>query len=380
MNTSPRSRRIASNYLFTGSELLPHPLIACAADGRIESVEQCDQPDRLPGVEFYAGVLCPGLVNAHCHLELSCLRGAIPEGGGFTAFARAMGTVRNRFGEEERLAAIDAADARMWAEGIQAVGDISNGEESFRVKARSRLVYRTFAEVFGLKRHSVRAQLPLLRHPRTSLTPHAPYSVQDALFRSICAEGDAPLSIHFMESEAESQLFERRGELWEWYARSGLTCDFLHYGSPARRIVESVPSGRSVILVHDCLITQQDIDLIMGHFTAPVWWCLCPRSNHYISRLRPPVELLRRNALQICLGTDSLASNHTLSLLAEISSLPEVPLLERLGWATRNGARALALEEAGEVAVGKRPGLVLLSGLDYRTMSLTPATRLTRIL
>ncbi|WP_300705133.1 amidohydrolase family protein [uncultured Alistipes sp.] len=379
MSTFQSLRRIASNYLFTGSDVIVRPLVASAPDGRILSIEQYDQADRLPGVEFYAGLLAPGMVNAHCHLELSCLRGAIPEGGGFTAFARAMGEVRSRFEPAQREAAIDGADARMWVDGIQAVGDVSNGEESFPIKARSRLSYRTFAEVFGLKRHSAKAQLPLLDNPRTSLTPHAVYSVQDALFRSLCAEGEAPLSIHFMESPVESELFQQRGELWEWYAQTGLTCDFLHYGSPARRIVESIPSDRSVILVHDCCVTQQDIDLIMEHFTAPVWWCLCPCSNHYISRLRPPVELLRRNGLRICLGTDSLASNTSLSLLEEIRQLPEVPLLESLEWATRNGAKALGLEEVGEVAVGKRPGLILFSGLDYRTMSLMRDSRLTRI-
>lgn len=288
------------------------------ADGRIESVETCAAPDGRPGVEFYAGVLVPGLINVHCHLELSYLRGAIAQGGGFAAFARSIGRVRGQFSEQERTAAIAAADARMWAEGMQAVGDVANGDSAFAVKARSRLSYRTFAEVFGLHTDSTDEQRRLLRYPETSLTPHSIYSVQDALFREICAEGDEPLSIHFMETPAEAELFEQRGELWEWYRKAGFTCDFLHYGSPARRIVESVPADRSVILVHNCCVNQQDIDLIMNHFTAPVWWCLCPGSNRYISRLVPPVELFRRNGLNICLGTDSLASNTALSLLGEM--------------------------------------------------------------
>lgn len=83
---------------------------------------------------------------------------------------------------------------------------------------------------------------PLLRHPHTSLTPHSLYSVQDAPLRAIAAEGDAPLSVHFMESPAESELFARRGPLWEWYRKVGFTCDFLHYGSPAERLVACVPA------------------------------------------------------------------------------------------------------------------------------------------
>lgn len=350
------------------------------ADGRIESVETCAAPDGRPGVEFYAGVLVPGLINVHCHLELSYLRGAIAQGGGFAAFARSIGRVRGQFSEQERTAAIAAADARMWAEGMQAVGDVANGDSAFAVKARSRLSYRTFAEVFGLHTDSTDEQRRLLRYPETSLTPHSIYSVQDALFREICAEGDEPLSIHFMETPAEAELFEQRGELWEWYRKAGFTCDFLHYGSPARRIVESVPADRSVILVHNCCVNQQDIDLIMNHFTAPVWWCLCPGSNRYISRLAPPVELFRRNGLNICLGTDSLASNTALSLLGEMQHLGKIPLAELLTWAAPNGARALGFSDLGEVAAGKRPGLAVLSGLDYDSMTLTPASCIARIL
>lgn len=365
-------RRIASNYLFTGTKLVKDPLVTVAADGRIVAVDRCDAPDRLARTEFYAGMLLPGMVNAHCHLELSYLHGAIAEGGGFTAFARGMREVRERCGAQEKIAAIAAADARMWADGIRAVGDIANGETASAVKSRSRITYRTFNEVFGLHTTSFEP----LAHP----TPHATYSLPDAIFREICATGDDTLSIHFMESPAEGELFERRGELWDWYRQSGATCDFLHYGSPARRLVESIPADRSVILVHNCCVTQREIDLIMGHFTAPVRWCLCPGSNRYISRLRPPVELLRKNGLNICLGTDSLASNRSLSLLDEMRLLPEVPLVELLQWATLGGARALGLDrDSGLVEAGKHPGLCLLSGLDYDTLSITPSSRIARI-
>ena len=345
------------------------------------SLTVSEEPDRMPGTEFYSGVLAPGLVNAHCHLELSYLRGAIPEGCGFAGFAGAMGQVRERFGPEERLRAVAAADAAMWQDGVQAVGDISNGDTTFSVKERSRVAYHTFIEFFGLRLASADSVRPLLRHPHTSLTPHSLYSVQDAPLRAIAAEGDAPLSVHFMESPAESELFARRGPLWEWYRKVGFTCDFLHYDSPAERLVASVPRDRRVILVHNCCVTQRDIDVVMNHFTAPVRWCLCPRSNRYISRLEPPVELLRCNRLDICLGTDSLASNDRLSVFEEMRMFPEVPLPELLSWAAEGGARALDMDaELGEVAPGRRCGLTAISGLDYDTMRLTPASRIRRIL
>ena len=161
MNSSAQpSRRIASNLLWTPQGLLRNPLVGVAADGRILSVVTCPEPDRCPGTEFYAGVLAPGLVNAHCHLELSYLLGAIPERCGFAGFAGAMSQVRERFSAEQRAQAVEAADAAMWQAGIQAVGDISNGDTAFAVKSRSRIAYHTFVEFFGLRAASAEHLLP----------------------------------------------------------------------------------------------------------------------------------------------------------------------------------------------------------------------------
>ena len=121
----------------------------------------------MPGTEFYAGLLLPGMVNAHCHLELSYLRGAIPEGCGFAGFAAGMGRVRGRFAAQEREVAADAADAAMERAGIAAVGDVANDETAFGVKSRSRMRYHTFAEVFGLHTTDARGVRGLLRHPAT---------------------------------------------------------------------------------------------------------------------------------------------------------------------------------------------------------------------
>lgn len=374
-------RKIASNWLWTPEGFLRRPLVTLDDGGRILDVRTCDAPDREPFTEFHAGLLTPSFVNAHCHLELSALRGRIPEGCGFAGFARAMGEVRGLADEEERRAAIAAADAEMTRGGIVAVGDIANGEAAFDVKSAGRIAYRTFAEFFGLRTMAADSLRPLLRHPRTSLTPHSVYSVQDAPFRVLCAEGTAPLSIHFMESPAEAELFAGRGPLHEWYARAGFACDFLHYGSPAERLVRSIPAERPLILVHACCVGEEEVRRILAHFTAPVYWCLCPRSNRYISRLEPPVALLRSLGARICLGTDSLASNHSLSLLDELRALGGVPLRESLRWATLGGAEALGLDDAlGTVAPGKRPGLNLLTGLDFERMALTPDTRVKPLL
>lgn len=359
---------------------MSRPLIEFDAQGVITSVSTYSYVDGLENTEFYSGVLIPGFVNAHCHLELSYLQGLIPPYQGFAAFARKIGEVRAEATLDQRLRAIEIADLNLRGEGVVAVGDILNGDSSMNCKSKSPIKYRNFGELFGLRTTSIEGMKWIEDYSDSSITAHSIYSLNDALFREIAMRDmNTPLSIHFMESPAEAELFEHRGRLWDWYESVGFECDFLHYGSPAERIVQSVPAERSVILVHNCCVTQRDIDIIMGHFSAPVYWALCPCSNDYISHLKPPVELLRANGLNICIGTDSLASNESLSMMRELSALGDLPLGELLDWATRQGARALGFDELGKIEVGCSPGINILSGIDYKTLSLTSSSALLRV-
>lgn len=386
-------RRIASHYLLTPKGWTASPLITVKiyADNshEIVAIEEYEPSklDGLAGVEFYSGVLCAGFVNAHSHLELAYLEGAIADGGGFAAFAESIGRVRGNYSEEERLAAIAEADNAMWREGVDAVGDIVNGNTSFATKATSLIHYHSFVEVFGLRECNLERQRALLEYPNTSLTPHSTYSVQDEPFREMCGEGNAPLSIHFLESTGEAALYRGEGSLHEWYTKVGFECDFLHYGSPAQRIIKATPSHRGVLLVHNCNVTPHDIEIMMRHFTVPVHWVLCPRSNNYISRIEPQsVELLRQSQqtspnINICIGTDSLASNWSLSIIEELKMFSGVPLDELLCWATINGAKALGIADRyGSVEVGKRSGIVNISGVDLQSFTLTEHSKATRVL
>ena len=359
-------RRIASHLLFDRGEVIPRPVVTVDDTGLIVSVGQWERLDGDASTEFYAGALCAGFVNAHCHLELSYLRGAIARGTGFAGFARAIGAVRGGFAMEDRLRALEAADARMWHEGVQAVADIVNGETSFAAKARSAVRYRSFAEVFGLNA-STEAVRPLLQYPDTTLTPHSTYSIQDTAFSEVVSDAaNDPLSIHFMESDDEAALFRGEGSLAAWYGRMGWRCDFLSHGSPARRVADMVPRGRRVLLVHGCRVGDAEYDMVSDRLGQTLWWVLCPRSNDYISGLRPPVELLRRHGARICVGTDSLASNECLSMVEELKLLGGVPLEEAVAWATVNGAQALGLDGGiGSIEAGKRSGLVLIENLSY---------------
>lgn len=378
-------RRIAAHYLIDRSQLIARPLIELDDQGSVVSVGEWERLDNIPMTEFYAGALTAGFVNAHSHVELSYLRGAIERNTGFGGFARAIGQVRGNYTMSQRLSALRTAMAQMWEEGVQAVGDIINDRSSLEAKSFSPIMWHNFAECFGLNARIEGVEELLSRSAelglKTTLTPHSTYSLQDSVLSEIVSREEL-FSIHFMESEDECRLYQGSGSLHDWYERMGWECDFLSHGSPARRIVDVVPRDKKLLLVHNCCLTEKDYQLLTEHFTHPISWVLCPASNDYISSLRPPVELLRRMGASIALGTDSLASNENLSLLDEIRLLGDVPLVEALEWATLGGAKALGMEDQiGSVEVGKRPGIVLLEGLciEHGEPHLTPFTTSRRL-
>jgi cytosine/adenosine deaminase-related metal-dependent hydrolase len=131
-----------------------------------------------------------------------------------------------------------------------------------------------------------------------------------------------------------------------------------------------------ILLVHNTVSEQQDIDFVRQYFSQ-AFWCLCPNANLYIENRLPDINLFRTNNCRITLGTDSLASNHHLSILEEIKTIQkhfsEIPLNELIRWGTLNGAEFLGLDhELGSFEKGKSPGVVLIENADSESMKLTP--------
>ena len=381
-------RRISAHYIFLDGEIYPRPVVTLNDEGIITdiAINQTDI-DRQPLTEFYDGILLPDLVNAHNHTELSHLVGAIPEGGGFTAFARSMGEVRRGFSPEERREAWQRADRVLWEQGVGAVGDICNGTTTFEGKQSSPIEYTNFVELFGLGNTSAEVARRVAAEGvtaglRCGVTPHSTYSLTEAAFADAVAEGgEVPLSIHFMESADEALLYRGEGEMAEWYKQTARTIDFAHYGSPTERIIRQVPAERDILLIHNCFVSEEEVERIESHFRGRVTWVLCPLSNHYISRTTPPAGMLLRKGVRVAIGTDSLASNRSLSMVGEMAALSTqgIPINKVLHWATVGGAEALRIEErCGTLAVGKKSGLVTLSGLG-RELEFTERSLLRRI-
>ena len=381
-------RKFKGDYLFLGDRLAESDSVLITSDdGTVQSIVPAAEAGE--GVEVYSGLLSPGFINCHCHLELSHMRGVIPEGTGLVDF---LGAVIGRRGQstEGTKEAIAAAEQEMLDGGIVAVGDICNTADTLEQKLAGRLHYHNFIEAIGFVGQGAVARFEQSKAvydrfgDRHSLVPHAPYSVSAALFRLIAGlPENGLLTMHNQESAAENDFFlSGNGDFLRLYAMLGVDVSFFH--GTGKRSLESCLSyfheGQTMILVHNVVTEAGDLDRIAGG--PELYFCLCPNANRYISGRLPDVELLVARGCRMVVGTDSLASNHRLSVLEELKTLqrafPRLDTAELLEWATLNGARALQMEDLlGSFSPGRRPGVVLLTGLEeHRLAAGTSARRI----
>lgn len=340
----------------------------------------------LSGATHYEGVLAPGFVNVHCHLELSHMKGVAQERTGLIPFLKNIPLYRNNYTEEQKKEARHRAYHDMLNNGVVAVGDIANTADAADLRALGKMHFHTFVEALGFTpQNAGRAfEYALMVYSayaaqqsnetilRQSITPHAPYSVSDALFCLIDRHlPEAPISIHNQESDEENKFYTT-GE--------GLVCELLelmgidHSGfKPTGRpslgsYLEWMSKEHPFIFVHNTSSNERDVQF--AHRYAPyVHWCLCPNANLYIEGRLPDVDMLMREKANICVGTDSLASNHQLSVLSELQTLkinfPHISWETLLQWGTANGATALQMQDiVGTFKPGTKPGILQLKGLD----------------
>lgn len=345
------------------------------------------------GVQFMAGILSPGFINCHCHLELSHMKGMVPEKSGMTDFILAVLKSRSQ-PEEVIIDAIEKAEEQMLQNGIVAVGDICNTAHSLLQKKKGRLYYHNFIEAIGFdpsrseqgfstssslfNDFARQYGLPI---ESNSIVPHAPYSVSPALFhRIINFPGNHILTMHNQESEPENEFFiSKTGDFLRLYAQLNLDLSFFQPSGKTslQTVFPHFLKNQTIILVHNVTTSQSDLQYLatvkyknqstgFPQRSPDLYFCLCPNANKYIGNSLPNVDLLRKSNCPIVMGTDSLASNNQLNILEELKALqhqsPDVGLQELLQWATLNGAKALQLEEKlGSFEKEKTPGILLIT-------------------
>jgi len=386
-------RKFTADYVFTlEGEAIPNGLVITDDLGKILSVTASFHIDDRD-VEYHKGVITPGFINAHCHLELSHLQGKIEEGKGLISFIKEILSLR-KANDGEVIEAMQKADKAMYDNGIVAIGDISNVAISAEVKEKSPIKYHTFIETIGMdpdKADEVMENALELKNSfgkHASVTPHAPYSLSKQLLKKVrkyCKETDNLLSIHNQENDEENKLYRyKTGGFIQLYKDLGISLDrFISMSkNTIQVIVPLLPENQRVLMVHNTFTSLKDIYFVK-RFSKQIFWCFCPLANIYIEKTLPNFKFFKNDDNLICLGTDSLASNHTLSILEEMKVICEhdknITFTEVIEWATINGAKFLGFDkELGSIKVGKTPGLNLIT--DFIDGNLTEKSAVKKLI
>ena len=394
-------RRIAANYIFPiTSDPIRNGYVDFADDGTVTGIGQMS--GETGSTEFYNGILVPGFTNAHCHIELSHLEGKFREATGMSGFIDQINALRESAPAEERLKAMRRQFEKLYAEGVSAMADISNCDESFAMKSEGPMYTRTFVEVFGSEPEDAPAVIADARKLvekaaaaglDAAITPHSPYTMSPDLLRMASAEGlnAGFISYHNQESQEEDDMIGfHRGPLYENYVNRHLSVApatgkpaVFHFLDQLQK-VHPAPFDEHILLIHNTVAREDSIraaESVLHNCT----WVTCPLSNIFIHRAMADLPLLMSMGVRIAVGTDSLSSNHVLSIVEEFkcihSHYPQIPLQTVLTWACLNGAAALGKDSVlGSFEPGKRPGAVLIDAVDFGSMQLTPESTSRRLL
>lgn len=363
-----KNQIVAAEFVFDGYTLHQNASVEYNLDGTIVRLRPATEA-------ILPGLVMPAFINAHCHLELSHLKGQIPKHTGLVDFLLNINSLRANPPEEEIHLNMQEAEKAMIENGIAAVGDISNKTDSLAIKKNKKLNYHTFVETFGLSEeksldrfsqslfvfNAFQKLLP------TSLVLHAPYSISESLLKLADDFNRNKIStFHNQECDAENELIQdAKGDFLRLLNRiiPGFVLPPKHKPS-LQYMLEKLDHTKHLILVHNTVTNLSDVKNAKK-FSKDLFWCLCPNANLYIENKLPDINMLKEQNCKIVLGTDSLASNDSLSIWSELCTIkkhfPYLKWSELLRWSTIHGAEALQMNHMlGSFEKGKKPGIIHL--------------------
>jgi aminodeoxyfutalosine deaminase len=379
-------RALSADWIFVGDgESIRHGTLVIDAQGNILDLGKSDEVfPRSTGAkqEMYQGLLMPGMINAHTHIELSAMRGKVAGGQGFFPWVQQLLQARRQVFEDDELAAIEQACQEIVASGTIAVADITNSLRAVHPMARAGLCGWVFHEIFGYHEEPTLAKLNNFSNDReqtvgTWPTPklhyapavHTLYTTHPTVIRSVLDrvhEKHLRTSLHLAEHEAEQEFLQHgTGPVVSFARQLGVELDTQLV--PKQRAVAYAKSlgflNPSSMVVHVTSAIAEELEFIAQSGTKVV---LCPRSNLYIQLRLPPLPAILQAGIMPALGTDSLASNTTLDVMAEAKALlerfPTVDAAVLLNMVTSAGADALGCTKLGRFRVGNQPGVLHVEG------------------
>lgn len=386
-------RRIAAKLAFTGTRYIQNPVIEISDSQEIMSVKSIDlSQNELPNCEYYSGLLLPGFINAHTHTELSVRGETYTSQGGMMDFVKHVISLR-RNNKLPQASDLQTVYRRMKAEGTVAFADITNSEVSFHAKQKTELHHKSFFEFFPLSAKQAEAQRNVYSNVRRNFTDcevfpslHSPYALTMTGINSIkdLFNHSEFSSIHYRESEDELHLDSPDNPMHSFYRNiePNYKAAFVN---PlfSETLGDVLNHTKQLLLVHNTCIRQEDVDDILKwshRHEVNLNFVLCPRSNMNINANLPDIHGLMQQNLNLCFGTDSLLSAPNLSIFEELkfvqANYPEIKLQSLLKMSAYNAAQALGWDELGELAVGKKPGINLISMKELHSDRLHPDAEL----
>ena len=326
-----------------------------------------------PGSDVELGdvVLAPGLVNAHTHLDLTVLRGRF-DGLPFFDWIRALTAARAALLPDELAESARAGIREGLRAGITTYADTAPNDAPLEAMREAGVRGIAYREVFGpdpaqceRSMEGLRAAIAAMRPRETALvragvSPHAPYSVSDDLFREVARFAIAerlPLATHVAESADESEYVTRGEGGFAGFLRSRGIGVRARGRTPVELLDRCGVLAAEALLIHCVRCDGPDIATIAQRDAAVA---ACPMSNRYFAHGAAPVAGLRRARVRVGAGSDSMASNTRMDILAEARAALGAGAAERDVWelATLGGARALRLDHAiGSLEPGKQADL-----------------------
>jgi cytosine/adenosine deaminase-related metal-dependent hydrolase len=340
-------RKFKADQLFDGYHIHGNDKVLITdVSGMVEGIAPISEAG--DDIQIFSGILSPGLINCHCHLELSHLKNVIPPHTGLIEFLCSVVTKRD-FPREVIDHEIIKAEKEMYDNGIAAVGDIGNTADTAEVKSKSKIRWQNFVEVLGFTDEKadeniehykkVANQFETVHEPwtmdhRTSLVPHAPYSISPKTFKLINElTKNQVISIHNQEHPAEDVLYKTGGgEYLRLFKIFGINeSPFPVTGlSSIRSILPHFNNGQTIFLIHNTFMPEEDVIFAKTYAEAnglKLVWCLCINANLYIENKVPPFEMLMKHNCPIVLGTDSYSSNWQLSIAKEMQAIKIISII-----------------------------------------------------